>query len=407
MPDETRSAYIRRLSVLEKNSVSVETNIGYTLLNVQHKAVAKADLSAYADLEKQKEMLAASIATIQDIALAQKEIQSKLSDIRKAKKDCLHEQASAHEALGKALYEHYAAQIADFFAESHAEISLLQEKIAEIEAVRSEADIDESPQNLFTRFISTVRTSARDSTLRHLAGQLKKLYIKAGSASAPHVTLLAASDSLDAGILRAFESCKEIQAAFADLAERESALALDFETNMQALKDEGVIGLALGKNPPAGGFHIAAAVIPAKIADINRQINAKTADENTLAAKVGKAYTDTVLTEEGAEVKAANDKKKNNEKIADPLVAEAAEIRNEMARCKLSVEILDVSAKIDGKAKIMRQGNERILDNHAKIERLTEENATLEAQIAEANEQRKVLATGKDDLEKRLETLAG
>jgi hypothetical protein len=409
MPGETKSAYIRRISVLEKNSLSVETNIGYTLLNAHHKAVAEADLSAYETLENQKEMLAASIVTIQDIALSQKEIQSKLSDIRKAKKDCMDEQVSAHEALGKALYEHYAAQSADFFAESHAEISLLYEKITTAEAACSEADIDESPKNLFTRFISNVRASSRDSTLRHLASQLKKLYIKAGNAAVPHVTLLAESDSLVAGILPAFESYKEIQTALANLAERESALALDFEANIQALSDEGVIGLEMRQTPSIGGFHIAAAVIPAKIADINRQITAKTADENALAAKVGKAYTDTVLTEEGAELKAANDKKKkaNNEKIADSLLAEAAEIRNEIARCKLSSEILDVSAKIEGKAKIMRQGNERILDNHAKIKRLTEENAGLEAQIAEANDQRKELTIGKVDLEKRLDALAG
>jgi hypothetical protein len=401
MPGETKSAYIRRLSVLEKNSLSVETNIGYTLLNAHHKAVAEADLSAYETLENQKEMLAASIATIQDIALSQKEIQSKLSDIRRAKKDCMDKQVSAHEALGRALYEHYAAQSADFFAESHAEISLLYEKIATVEAACSEADIDESPKNLFTRFISSVRASSRDSTLRHLAGQLEKLYIKAGSAAVPHVTLLAESDSLDAGILPAFECYEEIQTALANLEERESALALDFEANIQALSDEGVIGLEMRQNPSIGGFHIAAAVIPAKIADINRQINAKTADENALAAKVGKTYTDTVLTDEGAELKV------KKEKIAVSLVAEAAEIRNEIAQCKLSIEILDVSAKIDGQAKIMRQGNERILDNHAKIKRLTEENASLEAQIAEANEQRKELAIGKDNLEKRLEALSG
>jgi hypothetical protein len=332
-------------------------------------------------------MLAASIAAIQDISFAQKEIQSKLADIKKAKKEYLREQISAHEALGKARYEHYTARIADFFADFYADISLLQEKIAMEEAARSEADEDEPPKNLFTRFISNMRASTRDATMRHLAGQLKKLYAKAGGAAAPQVALLTASNSLDADVLSAFENCKELQAVFADLEERETALAADFAANIQALKEEGVTGVNL---------------ISVRIADINRQINAKTADENALAAKVGKAYTDTLLTEEGKALK-----KISKELETGSLLEAAAENRNEIARCKLSIEICEAAEKIDRKTKIMRQNNERILDNQAKIQRLTGENSSLAAQIAEADEQRKAFTAEKDDLEKRLKALAG
>jgi peroxiredoxin family protein len=387
MNDETKFAYVKRLSALEKKNVSVETNTGYTLLIAHDKAVAEDDLSAYDALEAQKETLAASIANIQDIALSQKEIQSKLADIKKARKECLREQISAHEALGEALYGHYSDQFDGFFAASYAEILTVQERIQAEEEARAVADIDDASKNLFTRFISSVRASSRDIALRRLAGLLKKLYIKAGRIAEDAVTLLAESDSLDAGILSAIENCKDIQGTLADLAENETALSRDFEANIEALKDEGVIGFNL---------------VPVRIAEINRQINAKTAEENTLAAKAGKAYLDTLLTEEGKSLKKAD-----KEKTADPLVAEAAEIRNKIAQCKLSIDILDISGKIDGVAKTMRQGNERILDNQTKIKRLTEENSTLEVQIAEANEQRKELVTVKADWQKRLEALEG
>ncbi|MDR3284939.1 MAG: hypothetical protein LBS97_07165 [Treponema sp.] len=392
MRDENKSDYVRRLSALAKNNMQAETALGFALLQSGSVLVSPENVNAYEDFEKQKECLAKKIQAIGDISAFQKEIQAQLAELKKTQKEHDSAQAAAYEQLGQALYEGYTENLAEFFSGYHEEIAFLQTKIQ----MADDSDEDGEDKNVFGRIASALRSSSKSLGVRQMENQLARLYRKAGDAAfaSEGLAKLAKTDSLNTGIMRVYEECRKLEDAGTAITRQEKTLAGQFEGNIQTLKDQGVTGVDLGQSVLTGGIRVFAAIVPARLKELNRLIAGTAAQEEDLAAQTGQTYADSVLSSDGTELQSAAEE-------LVPLVQTIAEIRRDAALCKIQLEIFNLTVQIDTAAKLMRQSTERLGENIKRIKKLTEENTGLEGKITGATEEHKKCSAQRVELLKR------
>jgi hypothetical protein len=153
-----------------------------------------------------------------------------------------------------------------------------------------------------------------------------------------------------------------------------------------------------------------------RIEDLKRHIRIASAEEDSLAGRVGKAFADTVFDSQGVELQSPADAVKKNASgkggaKADPhgeLISQLTDdgrVRTHIAACNMDLAMLDLDKELAAVTKKMLGGNKLIADDKQVIARLTTEIADTENMITTSNDLCQKLTAEREDLAKKRSAL--
>jgi hypothetical protein len=397
---ENRSYYQRQLTELNKNLATLETGIGYTLLQQD-----SAENTRYDKLEEQKKDAADRIALIQELAAKQKEVARQISEIDSTQRKYVFELDKAYTDLGQFLGDDWPEEIGDSFTNDLGTVLALKAKIHPNSVFESEGeDSDGAAGKARTskaQSLGRLFAHLRDNTASSLASlshgqvqhRLDKAHAKLGRAVFEFQKLdeAAAAGTLSADLLRTCDHCTELNHTLSDLAERRTSLREQQDDTIVALKKEGAIGT--GK---------------VRIEDLKKHIRISSVAEDSLAGHVGKAFADTVFDSEGVELRSPTDaaKESTGEKadLHSELVSQLMDdgrVRIHITACNMDLAMLDLEKELAAVTKKMLNGNKIITDNKQTIARLSAEIADTETMITTSNDLCQKLTAEREELAKK------
>ena len=402
---ESRIYYQRQLADLNKNLATLETGIGYTLLQQDTGEDAR-----YARLEEQKQDAADRIALIQELVATQKDVSRQISEIDSTQKKYGFELDKAYVDLGQVLSNDWPEEIGDSFSNDLGAALALKAKLQpnSVFPVEKEDGGDSAAGNARTskaQSLGRLFAHLRDNTASSLASlsrgqvqhRLDKAQAKLGRAVFESQKLddPAAAGSLSTDLLHACDRCKELSRTIADLAERRASLREQQDSTIAALKKEGAAGT--GK---------------IRIEDLKKHIRVLTVEEDSLALQVGKAFADTVFNSEGVQLRSPTDAVKERAQgkpdSPDEVVSQLTDdgrVRAHITACNLDLAMLDLEKELATVTKKMLGGNKLITEDKQIIARLTAEIADTETMITTSKDLCQKLTAEQEELAKKRSAL--
>jgi hypothetical protein len=365
---ENRIYYQRQLTDLNKNLVTLETGIGYTLLQqgaAQDDPQKTGENARYTKLEEQKQNAADRIALIQELVATQKDVDRQIDEIDSTQKKYGFELDKAYTDLGQVLSDDWPDEIGDSFANDLGVALALKAKLYPNSIFASEGDGDgdsaagkarPSKAQSLGRLFAHLRDSTASSWASLSRGQvqhrLNKAHTKLGRTvfESQKLDEAAAAGSLNADMLRACDRCKELNRTFSDLAERRASLREQHDGAANALKKEGAIGTGR-----------------VRIEELKKQIRILSAEEDNLAGQVGKSFVDTVFDSRGVQLRDPTDAAKEsvgNAKSKGDLNGELVSqltddgrVRAHITAYNMDLAMLDLDKELAALTKKMLGGN--------------------------------------------------
>jgi hypothetical protein len=407
---ESRIYYQRQLTDLHKNLATLETGIGYTLLQQGRDT---AENTRYTKLETQKQDAADRIALIQELVATQKDVARQINELDSAQKKYGFDLDKAYTDLGRVLGDDWPEEIGDSFANDLGATLALKAKIQPNSVFTDEGEDHDSAagqaRTSKAQSLGHLFAHLRDNTAASLASlsrgqvqyRLDKAHTKLGRAvfESQKLDEVAAAGSLSTDLLRACDRCKEVSSTLSDLAERRASLREQQDNTGVALKKEGANGT--GK---------------VRIDELKKQIRISSIAEDSLALQVGKAFADTVFDSEGVQLRSPADAAKegaagkadSNSDLHGELVSQLTDdgrVRTHITACNMDLAMLDLEKELAALTKKMLNGNKLITDNKQTIAKLTAEIADTETMLTTSNDLCQKLTAERAELAQKRSTL--
>jgi hypothetical protein len=375
----------KQLSELERLYHSVETQIGFLLLNSADAAKtlpheSRIDAESFLELQKEKDDLNRSAQDIKDYYELQKESGTELAQLKKTLNAHNSQRQTLFEAFGSALTQGYSEEFAAFFADSYKTICLLQEKIQLCEESLSESQTGGTEAGLFAAIKTTFDRSSKKTSLTILRQKLSKANIAAGESAFRDIRLehLYTDKKLPSHIENAYLLCADAEKENAALAEREQELETQIEDSVEFIKNAGIsAGKALSSNT--------------KILEIEKELNKKVIAERIILSRVGKRYADAALQKKpSAHKKSSGKKKSTGEKPQgapafftdrNQLLERLALLQKDITVCKKNIERARREIEVAEINKSITALKTQVSVAAKKIEKITAEKTKIEADI--------------------------
>ncbi|MDR3312307.1 MAG: hypothetical protein LBS64_04155 [Spirochaetaceae bacterium] len=363
MQNETKAFFRQQLKEQAKTWTDLARRTGYILLSAE-KHIDGDAVAAYNALEEKKQDAVKSISTIQGLTLTQKDGEQQLTQLAKTRKKYAADQEAAYARLGAALFGDPDGAAAGEFPQEYAGIAVLREKLSAGQRTLRDAAEKAGGKNVFTKVVSSVRSSAASAGISTLNRQIGRACANAAQELFVGDKLAVSQAASTGAVMESAGECRTIAAVLEELDIREGSVQDNIRDSREALAREGVRAGTL-----------------IRITELRKVIAQTGTEEDELALKTGITFLNAQLTSEGTPQKGVQ----KPDPSVTVIITDAAALRRSMTATEMNIRLWEMDEQVAALSERMRKGHERIRGNNAAVRKLTDDSAETERMIQETN----------------------